>query len=105
MSGGQKVGAAGAGWWAAGGLEGAPPCRRRRRAWPPPRSSPRRVEAVQQTLADLTGILPGDQILMCEGARLDGPKPLSAYGLPVVGGRRRPRRQRQQRVLGLGRVP
>ncbi|KAL4447174.1 hypothetical protein ABPG77_007207 [Micractinium sp. CCAP 211/92] len=41
-----------------------------------------RVEAVQQTLADLTGIPLGDQILMCEGARLDAAKPLSAYGLP-----------------------
>ncbi len=43
-----------------------------------------RVEAVQQTLADLTGIPLGDQILMCEGARLDAAKPLSAYGLPGV---------------------
>lgn len=43
-----------------------------------------RVEAVQQTLADLTGIYLGDQILMCDGARLDAAKPLSAYGLPAV---------------------
>jgi hypothetical protein len=43
-----------------------------------------RVEAVQQTLADLTGIPKADQILMCEGARLDGSKPLDAYGLPGV---------------------
>ncbi|EFN58270.1 hypothetical protein CHLNCDRAFT_57098 [Chlorella variabilis] len=41
-----------------------------------------RVEVVQQTLAELTGIPKGDQILMCEGARLDGAKPLAAYGLP-----------------------
>ncbi|PSC71466.1 Autophagy-related 11 [Micractinium conductrix] len=41
-----------------------------------------RVGAVQQTLADLTGIPVGEQILMCEGARLDGAKPLAAYGLP-----------------------
>lgn len=45
---------------------------------------PCRVEAVQQTLGDLTGIPPADQILMCEGARLDAAKPLSAYGLPGV---------------------
>lgn len=41
---------------------------------------------MQQTLADLTGIVQGDQILMCEGARLDGARPLSAYGLPWVSG-------------------
>lgn len=39
---------------------------------------------MQQTLADLTGITQGDQILMCEGARLDGARQLSAYGLPWV---------------------
>lgn len=51
---------------------------------PPPVPTASRVEAVQQTLADLTGIPLGDQILMCEGARLDAAKPLSAYGLPGV---------------------
>ena len=51
---------------------------------------PRRVEAVQQALADLTGIPQADQILMCDGARLDAAKPLSAYNLPWVRLRLRP---------------
>ena len=44
------------------------------------------MDAVQQTLAELTGIPRGEQILMCEGARLDAAKPLAAYGLPGVSG-------------------
>lgn len=58
----------------------------RRGAYSPSASAapPFRVEAVQQALADLTGIPRADQILMCEGARLDSAKPLSAYGLPWV---------------------
>lgn len=39
---------------------------------------------MQQALAELTGIPRGDQILMCDGARLEGTRPLSAYGLPWV---------------------
>eukprot|EP00887_Chlorella_sp_A99_P002015 scaffold18.g2015.t1 len=41
------------------------------------------VEQVQQTLATLTAIPAADQILMCEGARLDVAKPLATYGLPL----------------------
>lgn len=44
----------------------------------------RSVSAVQQALASLTGIALPDQILMCDGTRLEGDKPLSAYGLPGV---------------------
>ena len=43
------------------------------------------MEAVQQALVALTGVPLADQIVMCEGARLDPRKPLSTYGLPVVG--------------------
>ena len=43
----------------------------------------RRVQAVQEALAGLTGIAAVDQILMCEGIPLAGSKPLSAYSLPV----------------------
>ena len=39
---------------------------------------------MQQTLAALTGVPLSDQILMCDGARLDPTKPLYAYGLPAV---------------------
>lgn len=39
---------------------------------------------MQQALVALTGVPLGEQIMMCEGARLDPHKPLSAYGLPVV---------------------
>jgi hypothetical protein len=39
---------------------------------------------VQQTLEELTGIPKADQILMCEGARLEGAKSLAVYGLPGV---------------------
>jgi hypothetical protein len=42
------------------------------------------VEAVQQALEELTGVPKADQILMCEGARLDAAKPLAAYGMRVV---------------------
>lgn len=45
-----------------------------------------RVEAVQQALVALTGVPAADQLVMCEGVRLDPHKALSAYGLPVVGG-------------------
>ena len=44
----------------------------------------RRVEAVQQALVALTGVPLGDQVVICEGVRLDPHKPLSVYGLPVV---------------------
>jgi hypothetical protein len=67
---------------------GVTSCRRRSLPRRPPWCC--RVDAVQQTLAELTGIPRGEQILMCEGARLDAAKPLAAYGLPGVsgGGRR-----------------
>jgi hypothetical protein len=44
----------------------------------------RRVDAVQQALVSFTGVPVVDQILMCNGARLDPAKPLAAYKLPVV---------------------
>lgn len=50
----------------------------------------RRVDAVQATLASLTAIPPGEQILMCDGARLDAAQPLSAYGLPSAVGAEKP---------------
>ncbi len=51
----------------------------------------RRVDALQSYVAGLTGIVVGDQILMCEGVPLDPAKPLSAYKLPLVrAGHRRP---------------
>ena len=50
----------------------------------PPARPPCSVSAVQQALASLTGIALPDQILMCDGTRLEGEKPLSAYGLPGV---------------------
>lgn len=45
---------------------------------------------MQTTLASLTAIPPGEQILMCDGARLDASKPLSAYSLPSAGGGDKP---------------
>ncbi len=42
------------------------------------------MDAVQQALEELTGVLKADQILMCEGARLDATKPLAAYGMRMV---------------------
>jgi hypothetical protein len=43
-----------------------------------------RIDAVQQALVSVTGISVSDQIVMCQGARLDPAKPLAAYRLPVV---------------------
>lgn len=40
---------------------------------------------MQQALVALTGLSLADQIVMCEGSRLDPHKTLAAYGLPVVG--------------------
>ena len=44
----------------------------------------RRVDAVQAALVPTTGVAVPDQILMCNGVRLDPAKPLTAYKLPVV---------------------
>lgn len=44
----------------------------------------RRVDAVQQALVSFTGIPIADQIVMCNGARLDPAKALAAYKLPLV---------------------
>ena len=41
------------------------------------------MQAVQDSLAALTGIRAKDQILMCDGVPLDASKQLSAYSLPV----------------------
>lgn len=43
-----------------------------------------RVDAVQQALVAFTGVQVSDQIVMCEGARLDPNKTLAAYSLPLA---------------------
>ncbi len=46
--------------------------------------APPRVEAVQQALVELTGIPVEDQVVICDGARLDPARSLAAYKLPAV---------------------
>eukprot|EP00873_Tetraselmis_striata_P002870 jgi/Tetstr1/423134/TSEL_013903.t1 len=46
-----------------------------------------RVDAVQHALAALSGIPAQDQIITCNGARLDPSKPLSSYELPAPAGK------------------
>ena len=43
-----------------------------------------RVDELQGTLASLTGLRAGEQIVMCDGRPLDPGQLLSAYKLPVV---------------------
>ena len=42
-----------------------------------------RISAIMETLLGCTGIPAHEQILMCEGSRLDAAKCLSNYSLPV----------------------
>eukprot|EP00899_Mesostigma_viride_P024766 jgi/Mesvir1/5474/Mv15526-RA.2 len=41
------------------------------------------IDMVQRALASLTSVGPADQVLICEGAKLESNRPLGSYGLPL----------------------